>query len=407
MGKARGPHKQARLTALRVRNEKRPGLHADGGALYLRVLPSGSKQWMMRIMVRGKRRDIGLGGIHTVPLADARSEARRLRQLVRQGVDVLAERRKARQGVPIFKECAQACIASMEKGWKNEKHRRQWSATLERYVYPIMGGEAVDDIGIEDVLAVLEKVWLVRPETASRLRGRIEKVIDFATAHGYRTGENPARWKGRLDALLPARNKVAKPKHHPAMPYEDVGAFMVRLAEKNSASSLALRFLIYTAARSGEVLGAKWSEVNEDKAVWIVPAVRTKTGREHVIPLSDAALEVLRAAKEISQGGFIFPGARAGRPLSDMSLLMQLRRMGMGQFTAHGFRSSFRTWAAEATNFANHVCEQALGHVIASAVEAAYQRGSLLKKRRELMDAWATYCTSSAGGTVVQLHGKA
>lgn len=391
-----------RLTARQVQTAKRPGRYADGGGLYLRVAASGSKAWEFRYRSGGRGRYMGLGSMRAVSLAKAREKAAACRTMLADGKDPIdaratakaEERASQREQSRTFKDCALACIASMEVAWRNEKHRQQWYSTLETYVYPIIGDMPVGDVAVEDVLEVLNKIWTAKPETASRVRQRIERVLDYATACEYRTGENPARWKGRLDAVLPPSKKVARVKHHPAMPYEDVGAFMARLAGAPSPSSLALRFLVLTGVRTSEALGARWLEIDESTETWTIPAERMKAGREHVVPLCNEALDVLRVAREISQGGFIFPGAREGRPLSNMALLMLMRGMGLGHFVPHGFRSTFRDWAAETTNFPNHVCEMALGHQIGDKVEAAYRRGDLLEKRRRLMEAWGHYATT-------------
>ena len=304
---------------------------------------------------------------------------------------------------------ADAYIAAHEASWRNAKHRQQWRNTLDTYADPILGKLPVAQVEVGDVMRVLEPLWREKTETASRLRGRIESVLDYATARGWRSGENPARWRGHLDNLLPARSKVAKVEHHAALPWREIGAFMAALAEEEGVSALALRFAILTAARTGEVIGARWSEIDMQAAVWTVPADRMKAAREHRVPLSDAALDVLREVAKLrtepEADGFVFPGGKAGKPLSSMALLMLLRRMERGDLTAHGFRSTFRDWCAEATNYPREVAEAALAHTLRDKTEAAYQRGDLMEKRRRLMAEWATFCARPApAGEVVPLR---
>jgi integrase len=304
-----------------------------------------------------------------------------------------------------FAQVADIYIAAHEPSWRNAQHRYQWRKTLSTYAAPILGRLPVAEIEVGDVMRVLEPMWRGKTETAARLRGRIEAVLDYATARGWRSGENPARWRGHLANLLPAPSKIAKVNHHPALLWRDIGAFMGRLAKDDGVSALALQFVILTAARTGEVIGARWSEMDLGLAVWTVPAERMKAGREHRVPLSDQALAVLRVVAKLRTNpradGFVFPGGKPGKPLSSMALLMLLRRMARGDLTTHGFRSTFRDWCAEATNYPREVAEAALAHALRDKTEAAYQRGDLMEKRRCLMEEWAVFCTRPAAAAKV------
>jgi integrase len=387
-----------KLTAVAVRTQKKPGLYNDGGGLYLQVTEQGAKTWIFRFMLSGRRRDMGLGAVHTVSLADAREEARRGRQLVRDAIDPI-EKRKAERltrcaaavSVMTFKQCAEAYILAHEAGWKNDKHAAQWTSTLTVYAYPIIGNLPVDTVDTGLVMKVLDPIWASKTETASRVRGRIEVILDWATVRKYREGENPARWKGSLDKLLPARSKVQKPGHHTALPYDQMPGFMKALRGQDGVAARALEFAILTAARTGEVLAASWQEFDLDKRLWTIPAERMKAGREHRVPLSNSALVILKKMSALGDPSYVFPGARKNRPLSNMALLMVLRRMKRDDLTAHGFRSTFRDWAAEQTTFSSEVAEMALAHAVGSKVEAAYRRGDLFVKRQAIMEDWARY----------------
>ena len=388
-----------RLSPGKVATTTKPGLHADGGGLCLRVSTGGTKSWVFRFMLDGKARTMGLGSVRTVSLAEAREEALRCRKLLREGIDPIdargaerAQRRLRAASTKTFKVCAEKYVASHEAGWRNAKHAAQWRNTLEAYVYPVFGDLPVQAVDTGLVMRVLEPVWRTKPETASRVRGRIESILDWARVQKYREGENPARWKGHLDKLLPARSKVRKVKHHAALPYAYMGAFMATLRRQEGASALGLELQILTATRTGEVIGARWEEIDLDEKTWTVPGDRTKTHKEHRVPLSPAAVGVLESMKEQRQSEFVFPGRREGRHLSNMAFLQLLKRMERPDLTAHGFRSSFRDWAAERTNFPGEVVEMALAHVVAGKVEAAYRRGDLFEKRRKLMEGWAEYC---------------
>lgn len=406
------------LTAIEVKNAK-PGRYADGGGLQLLVKDTGARSWVFRFMINGKSHDIGLGtaGADAISLADARELALGLRQKVRAGINPLEERQQkaaealaAAQAAQIagitFKATADAYIGANEASWRNDKHRQQWRNTLATYVYPVMGELPVAEIATAHVLQILEPIWKDKPETASRIRGRIETVLDAAKARGYREGENPARWRGHIAQILPARSKLSR-GHHKAMPYEAIPAFMAQLRKREALAALALEFVILTATRTNEVLGAKWTEVDLDKAIWTIPAKRMKAGKEHRVPLSPRAVEILEAVKPLSKE-WLFPAAKGGK-LSSMAMSMLLRRMDV-DVTVHGFRSGFRDWAAECTGYAHEVCEMALAHVIANKAEAAYRRGDLFDKRRKLMEAWATYCAmpaKAAGTTVRPIRGAA
>jgi integrase len=356
---------------------------------------------------------MGLGGAHTVSLAEARAKARECRQKLLDGLDPIevreaADRAKAleRARAMTFDQCAEAYIAAQRHGWRNEKHAAQWTSTLATYCGPVFGQLPVASIDTALVLKVLSPIWTEKTETASRLRGRIESVLGWATTSGHRTGDNPARWRGHLENLLAAPEKVRKVEHHPALPWTVVGAFMADLRAREGIAARALEFAILTAARSGEVRGMTWAEVDLEARVWTVPAERMKAGREHRVPLSARAVALLEQMPRLD--GHVFPGAKVGAPLSDMSLTAVLRRMGHESITVHGFRSTFRDWAAEATNFPREVAEHALAHQLPDKVEAAYRRGDLIEKRSLLMQTWADRCAAvETEAAVIPLHGRA
>jgi len=392
------------LTAVTVMSAK-PGRHADGGGLQLLVKDTGARSWVYRFMLKGKSRDIGLGpaGPGGISLADARDLATALRLKVKAGIDPLEERQRAEadakaaeQAAKVagvtFKAMAETHIAANKESWRNAKHKQQWENTLATYAYPVIGELPVAEIDAPHVLKVLEPIWREVPETASRLRGRIETVLDSAKARGYRQGENPARWRGHLAQILPARTKLSR-GHHKAMPYDAIPAFLGALRAREAVAALALEFVILTAARTGEVIAAEWDEVDLAKALWTVPAERMKAGKEHRVPLSPRAVEILEETKQLG-GKYLFPGAQRSK-LSGMAMAMLLRRMKQ-DVTVHGFRSAFRDWAAECTGYSHEVAEMALAHTIGNAVERAYRRGDLFDKRRRLMVDWATYCASGA-----------
>lgn len=378
-----------RLTAKTVTSITKPGRHADGGNLYLLVSPTGAKSWVFMYRLNGKQRELGLGSVHAVPLAGARRQAAAYREALATGSDPRSLR--SDKIAPTFGQAAKEVIESYRPTWKNAKHAQQWENTIAQYCGPLQK-RSVDAIEVEDVLKVLKPIWQRIPETAARVRMRIEKILDYAKAKGWRSGENPARWRGHLDHILPPRKRLTR-GHHKAMPHKDVPAFVARLRALGSISAMALEFCILTATRSGEVLGAQWDEFDLEAGVWTIPAERMKAGREHRVPLEGRSLEIVKTLSDARIGEFAFPGARAGRPLSVMSMTMVMRRLKMA-FTVHGFRSAFRDWASEETSFAREVAEQALAHIIENAVERAYRRSDLFEKRRELMKAWGTYCAS-------------
>jgi integrase len=402
-----------KLNAAKLRTLTKPGVYGDGGGLYLQVRRPDRRTWIYRYRVHGKSRWMGLGALSDISLAEAREAATAARKRVRQGVDPIEARRAegaektAKAGKNTFGEVAALYINAHEASWRNAVHRQQWRNTLNTYVVPVLGKTGVALIGTGAVMNVLEPIWHDKPETASRLRGRIESILDYAAARGWRTGENPARWRGHLAKLLPSRAKLARVEHYAGLPWCEMGAFMTALAQQEGVAALALRFAILTAARTGEVIGARWREVDVQGAVWTVPAGRMKAGREHLVPLSDAAEDVLRKVMPLrpNTGAFVFPGAKPDKPLSNMALLMLLRRMGRTDLTAHGFRSTFRDWCAEATNYPREVAEAALAHALRDKTEAAYQRGDLMEKRRRLMTEWAAFCGRPAiSGDIVMLR---
>jgi integrase len=391
-------HKLNRLTARTVATAKTPGLHADGGGLYLRVARGGAKSWVLRFMIARKAREMGLGGLSKVTLAEARRIAAEHRLQLANKVDPIA-RRDAAHSVQMledaqsmtFNDCAKAYVKAHEAGWRNAKHRQQWTNTLTTYASPVFGSMAVAAVNVGLVMKALEPIWIVKPETAGRVRGRIETVLDWAKVRGFRDGENPARWRGHLSILLPSRSKIRAVKHHAALHYAEIGNFMADLRTREGSAAAALEFLILTAARTGEVIGARKSEVDFAARMWTVPAVRMKGEREHRVPLNKDALAILNRVMH-QNGDFLFPGIQIGQGLSNMALLKVLERMGRGGLTAHGFRATFKTWASERTNFPRELVEAALAHVLGDKVEAAYQRGDLLDKRRLLMSAWGEFC---------------
>ncbi|CAN5277377.1 site-specific integrase [soil metagenome] len=395
--KRSGKHPDKALTPVRINALKVAGRYADGNGLYLVVDPSGAKRWILRTMVQGRRRDIGLGSLRLVGLGEAREAARTHRKLARDGGNPLAERRRARAVIPTFEDLARTVHGQHKAGWKNAKHGEQWITTLKTYAFPALGNVPVDQIGTPEVLRALAPIWLPKPETARRVRQRIATVLDYAKAAGYRSGGNPVEGIAKALPRQPDRRD-----HHAAMPYTDVSGFIRRLQaeEGSTVVALALEFLILTAARTGEVLGAKWSEIDLEQGTWTIPDNRMKAGREHRVPLTARAVVVLRAAKTLSkQSEFVFPGRIGTRPMSNMAFLMLLRRLNV-DYTVHGFRSSFRDWASERTSFTREICEAALAHMVKDRTEAAYRRGDLFEKRRELMESWAVYVASTEAKVV-------
>jgi integrase len=400
-----------RLSAFKVEKAKRPGMYADGGGLYLRVAEGGSKQWIFRYVANGRLRDMGMGPCHTLTLAEARERATAQRKLRLGGIDPIAHKHAQRAAAAAeaakamtFKQCAEGYIKDNEAEWTNAKHRYEWGATLSRYVYPVLGDLPVAMIDTPLVLKVVKPLWERAPETASRVRGRIENVLGWATVHHYRTGDNPARWRGLLEHALPARAKVAKVKHYAALPYAQAGSFMAKVRQDTRIAARCLEFIALTAARVSEANVATWDEIDFANRVWTVPAARMKADKEHRVPLSDAALAVLEAMRAIRHSDYIFPGRRDARAVGANSVLRFAKEAAGFDITTHGLRSTFRDWTAECTAFPREVAEMALAHAIPNAVEAAYRRGDLFEKRRRVMDAWADFCAKpSAGGKIVSM----
>jgi len=406
----RGIH---RLTAVKVDTVKKPGLYADGGGLWLRVKEGSggpAKSWLFRYAVNGKDRWCGLGATHTVTLAEAREFARQARHLRLNGEDPIENKRatKSRRAIEAaksitFKECADEYLRQNASTWRSAQHGHDWAGSLKRYAYPVLADLQVKDIDVTLVLKVLEPLWEKRTVTAARLRGRIENVLAWATVRGYRAGDNPARWTGHLQQALPEPRKVAPVEHLASMPYSEIAAFMAELRGIDGVVPRALEFAILTACRSGEILGARWAEIDLKARVWTIPAARTKANREHIVPLSDRAVEILEGL--LGDGEVVFPGPRSGGESTNRMSLRALLVEHMGRkLTVHGFRSSFRTWVAEQTNFPREVAEAALGHVNGDKVEASYQRGKMVERRRELMEAWSRFCAGEPGANVLSIE---
>jgi integrase len=408
---------QQRLSALQVSKLTKPGLYGDGGGLTLQITTTGAKSWLFRYMVAGQPFGMGLGPTHTVSLAEARQKALDARKQLIEGINPLAAKKQiqieaalARARMMSFDQCAEAYILAHKAGWNNTKHIDQWTSTLKTYASPVFGHLPVAEVDTGLVVKCLSLIWESKTETASRLRGRIESVLGWATTSGYRTGENPARWKGHLDNLLATISKTSRTKNHPSLPWPRIGAFMSALRAREGIAARAVEFAVLTACRSGEVRGARWAEFDTAGKVWTIPAERMKAKREHEVPLSDATLALLESMPK--DGELVFSGTK-GQPLSDMSLTALIRRMnGDGKpvwvdangkgVTVHGFRSSFRMWAAETTNYPREVAEHALAHQLPDAVERAYQRGSQFTKRAALMTEWAVYCATVQPDAVVK-----
>jgi integrase len=393
-----------RLSARQVETIKKLGRHADGGNLYLKIMPDG-RRWAFLYKFDGKQREMGLGSASKggVSLSAARTRAAEARTALASGVDPMAARKEAEQRAaitkaPTFGKFADDYIAVMKPSWRNAKHAAQWSYTLKTLAAPLRA-KRIDQVQTADVLEVLQPLWQSLPETAGRLRGRIENVLDAAKAKGLRQGENPARWRGHLSLLLPKRQKLTR-KHHAALPYEQLPEFMAKLRDTQSMAAKALELTILTACRTGEAVGARWSEIDLDKRLWVIPSERMKGGKEHRVPLSARAVTLLKDLAKAQRGQFVFPGSNAKRHMSNMAMSMLLRRMEADEVTVHGFRSTFRDWASEQTSFPHETCEHALAHGITNKVEAAYRRGDQFDKRRKLMASWGDYCEPKAGKVV-------
>lgn len=411
-----------KLSALAVSKANTPGTRlSDGGNLYLRVSMSGTKSWSFMYAVggsraqRGRQREIGLGPVHTVTLAEARAKATELRKMLVDGKDPMAAKlqdRLDKARTITFAQAADSYITTHKAGWKKAKHAEQWLQSMEAHVFPVMGRFSVASIDTELVLKCLQPIWEEKTETAGRVRGRIERILDWCAVQKYRSGENPARWKGHLEHSLAAPGKLKNVKHFAALPYQSVGAFVQDLRQREGVSARMLELIILTAVRSGEARGAVWEEFDLDNAVWTIPAARMKAAKDHRIPLSRQALDLMKTwrakAGEVAPGDYVFPGPREGKPYSDAVFIALYRRMKRAGITTHGFRSTFRDWAAECTGYPREVCEMALAHAISNAVEAAYRRGDLFAKRTRLMQEWADYCDkiTDTSANVVPLQGK-
>ena len=397
------PHLRNKLTALMVRSLNVVGKHADGNGLFLQVTANPKtnalrKSWLVRFTpAHGKVREAGIGSSDVVSLADARQKTIEIRKRAKAGGDTIIAKSEVRQeaitlraATMTFAQCATAYITAHEGSWKNPKHQAQWASTLKTYAYPVFGDVAVQDVNVAMVMKVLDPIWQTKTETASRLRGRLENILDWAKVREHRTGENPARWRGHLEKALPARNKTKTVRHHAALPIDDLPTFMTALRNQDGLGSMSFQFAILTAARTSEVIAARWEEIDFTDRCWTVPAQRMKSGRIHRVPLSTASLALLKEVRGLDPV-YVFPGLKVGKPISNMAFLMTLRRMNRQDLTAHGFRSTFRDWAAERTDFQNEVAEAALAHVISNRAEAAYRRGDLFEKRRALMEAWGMF----------------
>ncbi len=406
------PKKVAEMSAIELRRIQEPGRYSVGGVagLILEVRQRDSKSWILRVVVGDKRRHFGLGAYPEVSLARAREKAREIREKIREGIDPAEERRQKRLALMgkrtiTFEEAALRCFEKKAAEFKSKKHSSDWFSSVERFAIPVIGTTRVDEVTLTDILAILDPIWTKKTETATRLRQRLEYILNWATVSGFRQGDNPARWKGHLDAILPKPTRVKKVKHFAAIPWKDLPDFMSNLRTRKGISARALEFLILTAARSGEVRFATWDEIDFNAKLWVIPANRMKAGKEHTVPLSEDAMNILRALPRLKGSDYIFPAPRGGA-LCDMSLSAVCRRMS-ADAVPHGFRSTFRDWCAESTNFAREVAEMALAHTIASSVEAAYRRGDLLEKRSHLMESWAKFCSMPKPGDKVISIAKA
>ena len=402
------------FTAKAVAALRAPGKHRVSRNLYLQITETDARSWLFRYMRHGTSHWHGLGSCDLVPLAEARDKAIVCRKMLLAGTDPIEHERIQRlkalgaaASMVTFRDCAERYITAHESSWRNPKHAAQWPSTLATYVYPVIGAVPVGAVDVGLVMRILDPIWQEKPETASRVRGRIETVLDWATARGYRQGDNPARWRGHLDQLLPKKTKVRKVRHQPAMPYADVPAFMAALRAQDSISAKALEFTILAAVRTGETIHASWDEVDLTTKAWTIPGRRTKAAKDHRVPLSDRTLEVLKSLPRERDNPHLFIGAHKSKGLSNMAMLELLRGQAGNGYTVHGFRSSFRDWCAEQTNYPRELAEAALAHVLKDKTEAAYQRGDLFEKRRKLMRAWAGYCAAPAQrGEVVAIANK-
>ena len=394
-----------KLTALQIKNAK-PGMLHDGGGLYLQVSKVGSKSWIYRYFSDGKSHDHGLGSFKVLTLAEAREAALQCRKLRAQGLDPIREKKQQRIAARLedakaitFKDCVEQYLKAHASAWKENRHKDKWERSLELYAYPTLGDLPVGEIDIDYVFRALDLIWEDKNETASRVRGRIEQVLDWARVRGFREGDNPARWNGNLSHLLPAKNKIAKKKHLKSLPYADLPDFWKELSQRSTNAAAMLRFTILTATRTGDTRFATWGEIDMDNKLWTIPGERMKAGKQHRVPLSPQAVQILKElakqhpAEAQDDSDLVFPGPKQGQPHSENAMLNVLDQMGYkGRITVHGFRSTFKVWAVEQTDYANDISEMALAHTIPNAVEAAYKRTDLLDKRRELMNEWSGYC---------------
>ena len=393
------------LNAMQIKGLTKPDRYPDGNGLYLQVRSAENRSWILRFMLHGKSREMGLGPENSVSLATARNLAGKAREMLAQGIDPLAQRQAAQKAkraereaeraeatAKTFNEAMEAFLAARQAEWSNSKHGAQWRSTLTAYALPILGPKRIDAITVEDIKAVLDPIWKTKTETASRVRGRIEAILDYAKVMKWRSGENPATWRGNLSHLFPAKSKISPVEHHAALPWADLPGAMAKLAQSDATSALALRFGILTAARYGEFSGARWPEIDLVTKTWLIPGRRTKTGKAHRVPLSGEALAILQAATPLktSDDGLIFPGGRKEKPLTDVAISKTLSLVAEGA-TTHGMRSVFRDWVAEATTYPREVAEAALAHANGNRVEAAYARTDHFEKRRGLMNDWAAY----------------
>ncbi|KVD85347.1 integrase [Burkholderia stagnalis] len=395
-----------RLTVLQVARVKKHGLYSDGGGLYLQVTKTLSKSWLFRFMRRGRARGMGLGPTHAISLADARIKAMECRRQLAENIDPLDHRRAQHKAGQLahtkslpFRDCASQYIEAHRGSWKNGKHATQWENTIETYANPVIGNHDVSHIDTDEIMKVLEPIWSSKTETATRLRGRIESILAWATVKRYRSGLNPARWKGHLDQLLAKPSRIRKPKHHAALPYGEAADFMARVQREDGNAALALQLTILTASRTIEVAGARKEEFDLTAKIWTIPPERMKAKREHRVPLSTSVLQIVTPLVEAGASPLLFPGGKSGdKHLSNMAMLQLLKRMGRSDLTVHGFRSTFKDWARETTDYAREVSEAALAHVIGDQTEAAYARGDLFAKRTGLMQTWADYLASAERG---------
>lgn len=404
-----------KLNALKVSKETTPGYYADGGGLYLQISASGSRSWIYRFSLARRAREMGLGPVSAISLAEARALAAQCRKLVSEGTDPIEARNSERERAMLedadsltFKKAATDYIANNRASWKNAKHAQQWTNTLTTYAYPVIGAVDVRNVDTSMIVRVLQPIWATKTETASRVRGRIESVIDYAKALGKRSGENPARWRGHLDKIFPAEGKVHKIRHHPALPYAQLPGFLRELRQRSGTSARALELTILTCARTTEVLDVQPGEFQLNAKLWIVPAERMKAKREHRVPLGERALALIQhAIAQPREGKYLFPGERKGRPLSNMAMLNLLERMGYPDITVHGFRSTFRDWMADCTEYPDSLGDMALAHVIADKTDAAYRRGDMLERRRRMMEDWERFCNGETAAVLPFTGGKA